>query len=95
MQKELNIRSDEDVTQEDNIRTISKQAMLDDIYKKQVASDFAPVRKQLEEYPEEDVLIVYDYDFQYDKNFYVCLNNELREIINNVFICLQLTIIYF
>jgi hypothetical protein len=84
MQQQLNIRSDEDVTQEDNIRTITKQVMLDDIYKKQVASDFSPVRKQLEEYPEEDVLIAYDYDFQYDKNFYICLNTELREIINNV-----------
>lgn len=83
MQQALNIRSEEDVTQEDNVRTIQRQLLLDDIYLKQAGSEFSALRKQIEEYSEEEVLVVYDYDFQYDKNFYLCLNNDLKEIINN------------
>jgi hypothetical protein len=84
MQQAFNIRSDEDITQEDNIRMIAKQPILDDLYKKQAGSDFHALRKQIEEYPDDEILIVYDYEFQYDKNFYLCLNNDLKEIINNV-----------
>jgi hypothetical protein len=83
-QTAFNVRSEEDITQEDNVKTINKQQVLDDIYKKQVGSDFHPLRKYIEEYPEEEILIVYDYEFQYDKNFYLCLNTDLKAIINSV-----------
>jgi len=83
-QEAFNIRIDDDVTQQDNLRMIDRQQILDDIYKKQVGSDFSPLRKLIEDYNEEQILLVYDYEFQYDKNFFVCLNNELKEIIKNV-----------
>ncbi|CAF0718048.1 unnamed protein product [Brachionus calyciflorus] len=82
-QSNLNIRSDEDITQEDNFRSIPKQAILDDIYNKQALSDFSPLRKQIEEYPEDEITLVYDYEFQHDKNFYICLNIGLKELIHN------------
>lgn len=72
------------MTQEDNIRVVSKQSIMDDIYNKQALSDFSPVKKIVDEYPEDEVMIVYDYDFQYDKNFYICLSTSLKEIINMV-----------
>ncbi len=83
-QAAFNIRSEEDIHQEDNIKTIMKSQILEDIYKKNIGSDFSPVRKQVEEYPEEEILVIYDYDFQFDKNYYLCLDLDLKEIILNV-----------
>lgn len=80
-QNQFNIRSEEDITQEDNIRTINRTEILEDIYKKNVGSDFSAVRKLVEDYPEEDILVIYDYDFQFDKNYYLCLDLGLKEII--------------
>ncbi len=84
VQQVLNIRADEDVTQEENIKSINKQLILDDIQKKMATSDFYPFRKLIEDYPEEDILVIYDYEFQYDKNFFLCLDPDLKIIINNV-----------
>lgn len=80
----LNIRADEDITQEDNIKTVPKQSLLDEINKKMATSDFYPFRRLIEEYPEDDITVVYDYEFQYDKNFFLCLDLDLKHIINNV-----------
>jgi len=82
-QTAFNIRSEEDITQEDNIRTINKTQILEDVYKKNVGSDFTQVRKLVEDYPEEEILCIYDYDFQFDKNYYLCLDLSLKEIILN------------
>lgn len=83
-QNAFNIVGEEDITQEDNIKTINKQAILEDVYKKNVGSDFSPVRKLVEDYPEEDILVIYDYDFQFDKNYYLCLDLDLKDIILDV-----------
>ena len=75
---------DEDVTQEDNIRTIPKQQIIDDISKREAGSDFHPIKQYLESYPDEEITIIYDYEFTYDKNFLICLTKELKEMIDNV-----------
>ena len=83
-QQAFNIRSEEDITQEENIRTISKQQILDDIYHKKIGSDFSPVKKLVEDYPEDEILVIYDYEFQFDKNYYLCLDLDLKAIILTV-----------
>lgn len=85
-QAAFDLRSDEDITQEDNLRHVPKQTILDDMVNKQVLSDFSPLRKQIEDYPEDEIVVVYDYEFQHDKNFYICLSPSLKEIILNVII---------
>lgn len=80
----FNLKADEDVTQEDNIRSVKKQLILDDIQTRHSVSDFSPLKKQIEEYPEDEILLIYDYEFQHDKNFFICLDTSLKEIINNV-----------
>lgn len=80
----FNIKTEEDVTQEDNIRSLKKQAILDDISTRHAVSDFSPLKKQIEDYPEDEILVVYDYEFQHDKNFLICLDTEIKEFINNV-----------
>ncbi|RNA37716.1 WD repeat-containing 63 [Brachionus plicatilis] len=82
-QAAFNLRSDEDITQEDNFRLVPKQNILDDMVSKQAVSDFSPLRKQIEDYPEDEILVVYDYEFQHDKNFFICLSQNLKEIIQN------------
>lgn len=89
-QTAFNVRSEEDITQEDNIKPITKTQILEDIYKRNVGSDFSPLRKLVEEYPEEEILCIYDYDFQFDKNYYVCLDLDLKDKIMNVSLILPL-----
>ena len=38
----------------------------------------------LQAYPGEEVLLVYDYDFKYGENFYVCLTEEAKDLVLNV-----------
>jgi hypothetical protein len=83
-QQTLNLKADEDVTQEDNVRSVRKQLLLDDIAHKHATSDFYPFKKLIDEYPDEEICFAYDHEFQHDKNFYICLDTNLKEIINNV-----------
>lgn len=38
----------------------------------------------LQDYPGEEILLVYDYDFKYGENFYVCITEEAKELVLNV-----------
>ena len=38
----------------------------------------------LQAYPGEEILLVYDYDFKYGENFYVCVTEEAKELILHV-----------
>lgn len=83
-QQIFNLKTEEDVTQEDNIKSVKKQSILDDIANRHALSDFSPLKKQIEDYPDEDIYVIYDYEFQHDKNFYLCLDTDLKEFIENV-----------
>ena len=38
----------------------------------------------LQDYPGEELLLVYDYDFKFGENFYVCLTEEAKDWVLNV-----------
>lgn len=38
----------------------------------------------LQEYPGDELLLVYDPDYKYGENFYICLTEEAKELILNV-----------
>lgn len=38
----------------------------------------------LQKYPGEKLLLVYDYDFKYGENFYLCITEEAKELVLNV-----------
>ncbi len=82
----FNLKADEDITQEDNTRMIPKQQIMDDITKKNAGSDFHPLKQQIDEYQGEEIPVIYDYEFQYDKNFYICLSNELKSFMSMVYL---------
>ena len=37
-----------------------------------------------QDYPGEEILLVYDYDFRYGENFYVCVTEEAKELVLHV-----------
>ena len=38
----------------------------------------------LQEYPGEELLLVYDHEYKYGKNFYIYLTEEAKELVLNV-----------
>ena len=38
----------------------------------------------LQEYPGDELLLVYDHEYKYGENFYICLTEEAKELVLNV-----------
>ena len=65
-----------DCTSEKPYVYVTKKVFLDDIQFRGAISDFHPVKKQIEKYPdseEEGLAIVWDENEDYGQNFYICL----------------------
>lgn len=43
----------------------------------------------VQDYPTDEILVVYDYDFKYGQNFYCAITEEAKEKILNVSLSLQ------
>lgn len=69
---------DEQVTRAAPHKLIPKQSILDDLIKRAAVSDFSPFKAQLQAYTGSEVLIVYDPDFEFGENFYICLTEDAR-----------------
>ncbi|XP_016076111.1 PREDICTED: WD repeat-containing protein 63 [Miniopterus natalensis] len=72
-------RVDEDMTEERPYKLIKKQDILADFHNRAAVSDFYPVKKVIQEYPGDEILVVYDRDFKYGLNFYVIGTEEGKE----------------
>ncbi|EDV22170.1 uncharacterized protein TRIADDRAFT_29120 [Trichoplax adhaerens] len=70
---------DEEVTVENPNKFISKEKILEDMKNRLAISDFHLVKDTIEEYEGEEVLIVYDPDFKYGQNFFLCKTEEAKE----------------
>lgn len=83
-QKIFNCIVDEQVTEDNRRILIPKQDILDDFLNRAAVSDFSPLKKEIQAYPDnESILLVYDPDFEYGENFFVCITVESRELILN------------
>ncbi|NXR61545.1 WDR63 protein, partial [Rhadina sibilatrix] len=78
-QEIFNCRPDEDVTEENCFKCIKKEDIIQDLKTRAKTSDFHPLKKVILEYPEEELLLVYDPDFQYGQNFYIVASEEAKE----------------
>lgn len=78
-QEIFNCRVDEDFTDEEPYKLIKKQDILADFHNRAAVSDFYPVKKIVQEYPGDELLIVYDKDFKYGLNFYLIGTEEGKE----------------
>ncbi|KAL8583506.1 hypothetical protein ACOMHN_056316 [Nucella lapillus] len=74
---------DVDVTEDNPIKIITKQEILDDMRARAAVSDFHPFKQQIIDYPGDEILIVYDYEFKHGQNFYIALSEDAKELILN------------
>uniref|UniRef100_H0WWX6 Dynein axonemal intermediate chain 3 n=1 Tax=Otolemur garnettii TaxID=30611 RepID=H0WWX6_OTOGA len=78
-QEIFNCRVDEDVTDDQPYKLIKKEDIFEDFKNRGAISDFHPVKKVIQEYPGDEILLVYDKDFKYGLNFYVIGTEEGKE----------------
>ncbi|NXL57084.1 WDR63 protein, partial [Chordeiles acutipennis] len=78
-QEIFNCRVDEDVTEENCFKVIKKEDIIQDLKTRAATSDFHPVKKVVLEYPGEELLVVFDAEFQYGQNFYLVASEEAKE----------------
>eukprot|EP01137_Pigoraptor_chileana_P012527 Opistho-2@64993 len=72
------------VTAEHPYVLIKKDAVIDDFKNRAAISDFHPAKEQLLKYPGDEILMVYDEDFKYGENFYICLTEEAKALLLKV-----------
>ncbi|XP_049443884.1 dynein axonemal intermediate chain 3 [Epinephelus fuscoguttatus] len=72
-------RADEDVTGESPYKLLKKVDIIQDIKTRAAVSDFSPVKQIVLDYPEDELLLVFDRDFTYDQCFYLVLTPEAKD----------------
>ncbi|KAK6180530.1 hypothetical protein SNE40_012670 [Patella caerulea] len=82
-QELFSCRCDEDVSQEMPFKMLSKQDILDDMRNRAAVCDFSVIKKEIMDYPTDEILVVYDYDFKYGQNFYIALTEEAKDKLMN------------
>ncbi|XP_048670947.1 dynein axonemal intermediate chain 3 isoform X1 [Marmota marmota marmota] len=78
-QEIFNCRIDEDITDEVPYKLIKKEDIFEDLHNRDAVSDFHPVKKIVQAYPGDELLLVYDKDFKYGLNFYLIGTKEGKE----------------
>ncbi|KAF6028504.1 WDR63 [Bugula neritina] len=70
-----------DANTEENklVKIRSKQSILDDIFKRAAVSDFSPIKKKIQDYPEDDIILIADLDYKFGENFVIILSVEAKD----------------
>uniref|UniRef100_A0A3P8N6Q8 Dynein axonemal intermediate chain 3 n=1 Tax=Astatotilapia calliptera TaxID=8154 RepID=A0A3P8N6Q8_ASTCA len=74
---------DEDVTEQSPYKLLEKDDIIQDIKTRAAVSDFHPVKQFVLDYPEDEILLVFDVDFTYGQSFYLVLTPEAKARIYN------------
>ncbi|KAF3835398.1 hypothetical protein F7725_027956 [Dissostichus mawsoni] len=77
-------RADEDVTGESPYKLLKKDDIIQDLKTRAAVSDFSPAKQIVLDYPEDELLLVFDRDFTYDQLFYLVLTPEAKDRILNL-----------
>ncbi|XP_077574089.1 dynein axonemal intermediate chain 3 [Stigmatopora nigra] len=75
--------ADEHVTADNPYKLLQKDDILEDMKTKAAVSDFSPVKQLILDYPESELLLVFDRDFTYGQLFYLVVTPEAKERILN------------
>ncbi|KAM9839431.1 dynein axonemal intermediate chain 3-like [Aulostomus maculatus] len=70
--------ADDDVTGENTHKLLDKNDILEDTEARGALSEFSPVKQILLNYPENEILLVFDKDFTYGHSFYLVLTLEAK-----------------
>ncbi|XP_066297797.1 dynein axonemal intermediate chain 3-like [Branchiostoma lanceolatum] len=76
-------RADEDVTSDHPYKLLKKEDIIQDMKTRAAVSDFSPAKQLVMDYPGEELLLVYDYDFKHGQNFYLITTEESKDRILN------------
>ncbi|CAF0933439.1 unnamed protein product [Adineta ricciae] len=82
-QQALQICVDEDVTQDNNWKLVDKEVLLKDIETLGQGSNFYEFQQQIQDYPDNQIALIYDYDYFYSQNFLICFDPLLKSYIEN------------
>uniref|UniRef100_A0A3Q4N2J0 Dynein axonemal intermediate chain 3 n=1 Tax=Neolamprologus brichardi TaxID=32507 RepID=A0A3Q4N2J0_NEOBR len=74
---------DEDVTEQSPYKLLNKDDIIQDIKTRAAVSDFHPVKQFVLDYPEDEIMLVFDVDFTYGQSFYLVLTPEAMARIYN------------
>ena len=80
----FSIVGDKDVTKDEPTKIMKKDDITLDIKARAAVSDFQPMKKPINEYGGEEVLLIYDHEFKFGQNFIIVLNEETKEKLLNV-----------
>ncbi|XP_030851872.1 WD repeat-containing protein 63 isoform X1 [Strongylocentrotus purpuratus] len=75
----------EDVTDENPIKLISKEDIIQDMKTRAAVSDFSPLKQAILNYDGEEIMVVFDAEFKYGENFIIALTEEAKEKLNRKF----------
>uniref|UniRef100_A0A8C4R1F7 WD repeat domain 63 n=1 Tax=Eptatretus burgeri TaxID=7764 RepID=A0A8C4R1F7_EPTBU len=73
----------EDVSAENPLKLLQKDDIISDMKTRAGVSDFHPAKHIILDYPEEELLLVYDNNFQYGQNFFLVTTQEAKEKLLN------------
>lgn len=61
------------------VKIRAKQDILADILKRAAVSDFSPIKKKIQEYPEDNLILIADADYKFGENFIILLTTEAKD----------------
>ncbi|TPX51495.1 hypothetical protein SeLEV6574_g00261 [Synchytrium endobioticum] len=77
------IKASEDLTREKPFKLIPKADLLSDIHVRIAISDWYPAKKEITEYPGDEILVHWDPDFKLGQNFFICVSTGATDSILN------------
>lgn len=66
------------VSKEEPNTMLDKNAIIEDMNLRKAISDFSPIKEMIEAYPTDEVLVVWDSEFLYGENYFVCVTEEAK-----------------
>lgn len=78
-QEIFDCRADEVVTEDNPFKFIAKEDILKDMFNRAAISDFHPFKEIIQNYPTDEILVVYDPEFKYGQNFIIATTEEAKE----------------
>nr|XP_056700726.1 dynein axonemal intermediate chain 3 [Euleptes europaea] len=82
-QEIFNCRADTDITADNPYKLVKKEDIIQDMKTRAAISDFHPIKSIIQDYPGEELLIVFDRELKYGQIFYLIATEEAKQSILN------------
>ena len=68
-----------EATSERPVVIVEKADIIQDTIKRAAVSDFSPIKKKIQEYPEDQIVLIADVDYKFGENFFIILSVEAKD----------------